>query len=192
MIAHLEGVVAEARGGKITLDVGGVGYRVRVGAETYAALADDEGEQVKLFTHLAVRENAHDLYGFLKKDDLDFFELLIGIPGIGPKTALGILNVADPSTLRNAVISGESGSLTKVSGIGKKNAEKIILELRGKLGGTLDEAASSAQAEDADALAALETLGYGREDAREALRKVPKEISGAQKRLTEALKLLAR
>jgi Holliday junction DNA helicase RuvA len=145
---------------------------------------------VFLWTHLAVRETSLDLFGFEEKELLDLFELLITISGIGPKTALGILNVASPSMLRQAVAKEDSSLLTRVSGIGKKNAEKIVLELRNKLVVAEDDRDINFQAE-GDALEALVSLGYSERDAREALKQVPQDIEGASERVKAALKQLS-
>lgn len=192
MIAHIEGVVTYQTHGTIVLDVSGVGYKIHIGSKTSSILSKKEGESVFLFTHLAPRENALDLYGFLKREELEFFELLIAISGIGPKSALSILNVADVNTLQNAIHAGESTYLIKVSGIGKKNAEKIILELRDKLGSFENEKGSKTTKEEIDALEALQTLGYSAKDARESLRQVPKETTSTSDRIKEALKILGR
>ena len=148
------------------------------------------GSPITLWTHLAVRENSHDLFGFKEHEELLTFELLITISGIGPKTALGILNVASPATLRQAVASSDITYLTRVSGIGKKNAEKIVLELKNKLKTKEDDMSLDARSE-GDALEALVSLGYSERDAREALKKVPKEVSGASERVKQALRALA-
>ena len=173
------------------VDVSGVGYKVRVTTET--ALDVTPSSPIFLWTHLAVRETSLELFGFLDKETLDTFELLITISGIGPKSALGILNVASPSMLRQAVASADTSYLTRVSGIGKKNAEKIVLELKDKLKVTSEDAStSSAQVRaEGDALEALVSLGYSERDSREALKKVSKEIVGASERVKAALKLLS-
>lgn len=191
MISALSGTVLHKDLHSLVVDVGGVGYKVSVTTETaLEALLDSP---IFLWTHLAVRETSLDLYGFLEKESLEVFELLITISGIGPKSALGILNVATPSMLRQAVASGETSYLTRVSGIGKKNAEKIVLELKDKLKvSEVDASTSSAQVmAEGDALEALVSLGYSERDAREALKKVPKETAGASERVKAALKLLS-
>ncbi len=170
------------------MDVNGVGYKVFVPLET--TLDASAGQAISLWTYLAVKENALDLYGFKDKENLDLFELLIGISGIGPKTALGILNVATPEMLRQAVAEEETSYLTRVSGIGKKNAEKIVLELRDKLVTTSADKGMNMRAE-GDALEALVSLGYSERDARDALKKISKEIENTSERVKQALKLLS-
>lgn len=188
MISSLSGNIKHKDLNALVVDVGGVGYKVLVTTET--ALEVATGSSVFLWTHLVVRETALELFGFLEKEMLDTFELLITISGIGPKTALGILNVASPAMLRQAVASGDTTYLTRVSGIGKKNAEKIVLELKDKLKVTKDDKTLDTRIE-GDALEALVSLGYTERDARDALKKIPKEISGASERVKAALKLLA-
>ncbi|MGB3922033.1 MAG: Holliday junction branch migration protein RuvA [Minisyncoccia bacterium] len=188
MIGSLNGTVKSRGLGSLVVEVSGVGYRTAVTAET--ALEATVGAPIFLWTHLAVRENALDLYGFIDKETLDTFELLITISGIGPKTALNILNVASPQTLRQAVASSDTSYLTRVSGIGKKNAEKIVLELKDKLKITKEDGGLDTRSE-GDALEALVSLGYSERDAREALKKVSKDIKGVSERVRAALKLLS-
>lgn len=188
MIGSLNGTVKSRGLGSLVVEVSGVGYRTAVTAET--ALEAVVGAPIFLWTHLAVRENALDLYGFIDKETLDTFELLITISGIGPKTALNILNVASPQTLRQAVASSDTSYLTRVSGIGKKNAEKIVLELKDKLKVTKEDSSLDTRSE-GDALEALVSLGYSERDAREALKKVSKDIKGASERVRAALKNLS-
>jgi len=188
MIAHLKGTILAVTDSYAILDVSGVGYKVAATGLTLSSL--HEGSEASFWTYLAVRETALDLYGFLTKVEENFFELLITISGIGPKTALGILNVATIEVLRNAVFTENTAHLIKVSGIGKKNAEKIVLELRGKLDDTQYEG-DSARHDDSDALEALTSLGYTQKEAREALQEIPQEISGTSERVKQALKLLS-
>jgi len=192
MIASLAGNIRHKELNSITVDVGGVGYRVAVTTET--ALEAKVGSPISIWTHLVVRETALELFGFLDKETLEIFELLITISGIGPKSALGILNIVSPATLRQAVASEDTTYLTRVSGIGKKNAEKIVLELKNKLKFSKEDTSTgSVQArEESDALEALVSLGYSERDARDALKKVPKNIEGASERVKAALKLLSK
>src|SRR3989338_8033578 len=188
MIGTLNGTVRHKDLSKLVVDVSGVGYKVLVTTETALDIAT--GSPIFLWTHLVVRETSLELFGFLDKETLDAFELLITISGIGPKSALGILNVASPSTLRQAVASGDTTYLTRVSGIGKKNAEKIVLELKDKLKITKEDRGVDMRA-GGDALEGLVSLGYNERDAREALKRVPKETEGASERVKAALKLLS-
>lgn len=189
MIGHLRGMVAANRPGYVILSAGGVGYKVAVTRATLLGLA--EGVEAALWTHLAVREDILDLYGFQTEEELHVFGLLLSVSGIGPKSALAILDIASVETLRSAISSGRSEYLTKVSGIGKKTAEKIVLELRDKIGigAALENAALRG---DEEALEAMRSLGYSAAEARDALRKVPSEIEKSSDRLREALKIMGR
>jgi len=189
MIAKLRGSIIHRGIGYVILDVSGIGYRVRGSVDTLQKLRGKKGE-VELWTHLAIRENAHDLYGFLDEDELVFFEMLIGISGIGPKSALGILSLADVKTLRSAIAHGDTSYLTRVSGIGKKNADKIVLELRDKLGAL--EADETHPSDHADTYEALRALGYGAKEARDALMELPKELTDTGERLKAALQKLGK
>lgn len=191
MIASLEGIITQKESGSVVLNVAGVGYRVFITSETNKKLKYKKGV-VSLFTHLAVRETAMDLYGFLDKKELFFFQMLISISGIGPKSALAILSIADVETLERAISAGDSSYLTQVSGIGKKNAEKIVLELSGKIDTIIDLSEGTSLKDEADTLEALIALGYGTKEARDALKTIPKEVVSTSDRLKEALKLLGK
>ena len=188
MISSLSGTVRHKDLNALVVDISGVGYKVFVTTET--ALETSPSSPIFLWTHLVVRETSLELFGFLDKETLDTFELLITIPGIGPRTALGILNVATPSMLRQAVASADTSYLTRVSGIGKKNAEKIVLELKDKLKITKEDTGMDTRSE-GDALEALVSLGYSEHDAREALKRVSKDTKGASERVKAALKILS-
>lgn len=187
MIASLVGFVREKMPRCAVIEAGGVGFQVFATDETLRTLKTDA--TAKLRIHHVVREDAEELYGFVDEDDLRLFTLLLGVPGIGPKTALNILNVATPETLRRSITSGETAYLTKIGGIGKKTADKIILELREKLGASEGGATLK---DEVDALEALKSLGYSHAEAREALKNVPKEFSGTSDRVKHALKLLGK
>lgn len=186
MIQHLSGTILLIRDQSAVLDVSGVGYKVFATGQHLANLK--EGSPTTFWTHLAVRENALDLYGFPTYADLSFFELLITISGIGPKTALGILNVASVEMLKTAISTQNTGHLIKVSGIGKKNAEKIVLELRGKIESSEH---GDTYHDDSDALEALTALGYTSKEARDALKEIPQSVQGTGERVKHALKMLS-
>lgn len=190
MISSLEGKVGYKSSRFIILDVGGVGYKVFVGIDTMEKIPD-LGKVVRLWTYLAVREDALDLYGFLTEEELAFFELLISISGIGPKSALLILSTATIPTIKKAVISNDGLYLHKVSGIGRKTAEKIVLELKNKLHAS-EEDHAEAMRDEGDALEALKTIGYSEREAREALKKVSEEITETSERIRQALKTLGK
>ena len=187
MISSLKGMVSGKNHKSMIVAVGGIGLKVFAPAETLQKAVHNK--EISLFTHLVVREDALTLYGFADKENLEFFELLIGISGIGPKTAVAILNVASPETIKKAVATGDTSYLTKVSGIGKKTADRIVRELEDKIG-ALEEGASIS--DEVDAVEALRSLGYSQSEAREALKKVPQLVIGAGERVKAALKILGR
>lgn len=191
MLARLTGQPIEVSEKYVVLDVHGVGYKVFCAPETLAQIAGHTDE-TSLYTHLSVKEDALDLYGFLVAEELNFFELLITVSGVGPKSALGILSVATTDTLKKAIGTGDTSYLTKVSGIGRKTAEKIVLELRDKLRAHVDmkETPGVLRAE-SDAIEALKALGYSQNEARDALKEVSPEIEGTNARIKEALKILS-
>lgn len=189
MIAQLEGKIAGIRGNAIILMVGGVGYQVAVSAYTLGKLAGRE--QVMLHIHTHVREDSLALYGFLDEEELSMFELLISVSGIGPKVGLSLLSIADVKTIRLAIVNKDPNILTRVSGVGKKTAEKLIVELQNKVtavAGDEDGDAASSQ----DALEALASLGYSITEAREALKMVPAEVKDVSARIKAALKNLGK
>lgn len=185
MIAHLEGKILFRGSRFLLVDVNGVGYKVFASAETLKRAR--EGSAMRFFTYLYVRENIMELYGFSSMAELEFFEMLIGISGIGPRSAINVLSLAPLDTLKRAIASGDTVYLTKISGIGRRIAEKIVLELREKLAG----GESSLKLEDdSSVLDALISLGYSAREAREALKKIGTDISGLDARIKQALKLL--
>ncbi len=187
MIGYLEGNVHSTTATHAIVVVSGVGYKVALSKHTLAGLI--KGEPASFLTHLAVREDALDLYGFTSAEELRLFEQLRTVSGIGPKSALAILDIASIETLRSAIGQGKAEYLTKVSGIGRKTAEKIVLELRDKVGLSSEDAKASLRG-DEDALEAMRSLGYTAQEARDALRKVPNTIEKGTDRLREALKIL--
>ena len=191
MIAQLEGVLELIAERFIVVKVGGVGYKVFCGADTLAKMSG-RGERVLLWTHQHVREDMLDLYGFLHFAELEFFELLISISGIGPRGALSVLGVAPVDTLKKAIAAGDTSYLTRVSGIGKKTAEKIVLELREKMSGRGVSVEAPELKDEADALEALIGLGYSQREAREALAQVPDSLATVEKRIGAALQKLGK
>ena len=187
MIGYLTGTIRAVRDNHCILLVGGVGYKVFTTKETLARLAPDA--QADFWTHLAVREDILDLYGFRAEEELESFHLLLTVSGIGPKSALGILDIASSETLRSAIASGNAAYLTNVSGIGKKTAEKIVLELKDKVSKG-SNAGPAMPKGDIEALEAMRALGYSADEARQALRNVPSDVEGSSERLREALRLL--
>jgi len=187
MISKIEGVVWDKADKYIVAGVGGIGFKVFTTSENIEIA--EKGKAISLLTHLVVKEDALDLYGFTQQDELSFFEMLISISGIGPKTALNILNISSIGALKMAISSGDTSHLTKVSGIGKKVAEKIVLELKDKVGVQSDDVSLR---DELDAVEALKALGYSQRDAREALKKVEKNIVNTSERIREALKILGK
>ena len=191
MISLLSGTIAEFTDKYIVIDVQGLGYKVFVTNDSLHSLK--KAKNVKIWTHLAVRENALDLYGFTSRKERDFFELLITVSGIGPKSALNILSLIAAESLANAIQSGSTTHLVKVSGIGKKTAEKIVLELKDKLGSLHEEggkAFTAGMSSDADTIEALRSLGYSSDEAREALKNIDKNITDTGAKVKAALKIL--
>ena len=192
MITHLRGKILMRADRFLALEANGVGYKIFVLPDTLKK-AGKSPDEFSLWTHLHVRETALELYGFLEYPELEFFELLIQISGIGPKSGLGVLAVAPLDTLKRAISSGDTSYLTKVSGIGRKIAEKIVLEVREKMGGLdLGEAGNAALKEEGDVLEALQSLGYTLREAREALKEIPPETEGTEARVKEALKKMGK
>lgn len=189
MIGMLRGNIIETANRLVIVDVSGVGYRVFVTDDTLHNIK--KNTEVLFWTYLVVREDALDLYGFLSKKDKEFFELLISVSSIGPKTALNILSMVSSETLSSAIRSGSTAHLVKVSGIGRKTAEKIVLELGDKLGSvTADDNLSSEMSSDMDAIEALCALGYDNDDARQALKKIDKTLTDTGAKVKAALKIL--
>lgn len=188
MISQVRGKITLKTEKYVVIDVGGIGYKIGVSADTLTRLKNNE--EISLWTHLHVREDALDLYGFLDQSELEFFEMLIGISGIGPKSALGIIGVAPIETLKKAIASGDNSYLTKVSGVGRKTAEKIVLELRDKLSALGHKAEYGELSGELDATLALQSLGYSQSEARDALKKVSASVTDTSGRVKEALKIL--
>lgn len=189
MIAKIKGKIEFLKDSYVVVDVNGVGYKVYITLHTFGLVAGKEN--VELFTHTYVREDTLSLYGFLELEELEMFELLIGISGIGPKAALGILSIANPQTVRTAVLNDDASILTRVSGVGKKIAQRVILELKNKIE-DMPQQEKAKVVGDSDALEALVAMGYSVTDARETLKLLPSEINDVGERVKMALKSLGR
>lgn len=185
MIGSIRGKIILKTEKFLIVETGGVGYKINVSPDVLSK-TKKIGDTLFLFIHTHVREDALDLYGFLERPELEFFEMLINVSGIGPRSALAILGIASIETLKKAIGTGDTSYLTKISGIGKKTAERIVIELRDKMG--TDLSGASLQIE-LDALEALKSLGYGQNEAREALKKVSPDANTNTK-IREALKIL--
>ncbi|MDO8306169.1 Holliday junction branch migration protein RuvA [Herminiimonas sp.] len=190
MIGRLSGVLLEKNPPQLLVDCNGVGYEVSVPMSTFYNLPAI-GERVVLLTHLTVREDAHLLYGFGGAEERNVFRELIKISGIGARTALAILSGMSVPDLAQAITLQEAGRLTRVPGIGKKTAERLLLELKGKLGADLGGAPAASSDHSADILNALLALGYSDKEASLALKQVPAG-SGVSDGIKAALKSLSR
>jgi len=192
MIGRISGNLVEKNPPQITVEVQGVGYEIDVPMSTYYNLPN-VGERVALFTHLLVREDAHLLYGFASESERKAFRQLLKISGVGARTALSLLSGMSVAELVQAVAAQEAGRLTRVPGIGKKTAERLLLELKGKLGADLmaGVAVNRAAPAGSDVLHALLSLGYNEKEAQSALKHLPEGLSVSDG-IRQALKSLAK
>ena len=190
MIGRLTGLLAEKSPPQLLIDVNGVGYEVDVPMSSFYNLPG-LGEKVTLLTHFVVREDAQVLFGFLTHEERATFKKLVKISGVGPRMALSILSGLSVNELAQAVAQQDSARLTKVPGIGKKTAERLLLELKGKLGDALSAPVSITQGAQSDILQALLALGYSDREAAVALKALPVDV-GVSDGIKLALKSLAR
>lgn len=189
MFYSIEGILVKKSDKFIVVENHGLGFRIFVSQETNAKLPK-LGETAKLFLHHHVKEDAMDLYGFLQKEEMELFEMLISVSGIGPKTALGLIGLSSVENLKTAIVSGKADFLHRAPGIGQKTAERIILELKSKLS---EESGDGSKLEsDMELEDALVDLGYDKSVSRQAIKKIPEGIIDSEKRLKEALKLLGK
>lgn len=185
MIASLDGVVAAVASTDLVLEVGGVGYRVFAGPATLASLR--VGDRVKLHTHHLVREDSQALYGFRHTEELAFFELITTVSGVGPKVGLAVVSSRPVPDLELAILQGDEAVLTAVSGVGKRLAGRIVLELREKVQAAGIEARGEGGGE-SEVLGALEALGYTSREGREAARAAVQSL-GADASLEDRVKV---
>ena len=179
MIAFLNGKLVDALPTQVTVDVNGVGYEVLIPLSSFDKLPMP-GNAIKLLTHLAVREDAHVLYGFMTSGERELFRMLINtVSGIGPKTALNVLSGMNPTAFRGAVANGDVKALSQISGVGRKTAERIVLELKDKVGevgaweaSSADRTLSASDQKVNDAVLALVALGFKQQEAHESIRAV--------------------
>lgn len=194
MISYLSGTILNKGTNYVIIRVDDIGYKVFINATMQAGL--NAGESAEIYTHQYVREDALDLYGFKSLAELEMFEMLLSISGIGPKSALGVLAIASPEDISESIARGDSALLTKVSGIGRKTAERVVLELREKIGKISFQAKSNQEnggiTASADEIDALMALGYSLAQAREALREVDPAVKDSGEKIREALKKLGR
>lgn len=187
MIATLEGTVSEKIADTVVLNVHGVGYGLLVPADEFGALAT--GKEAKLYIYEHIREVSHDLFGFLKLQTKDFFELLLSVNGVGPKMALNLLSIGSADQVRAAIASGDVKFLQQASGVGKRVAERAVVELKDKVGldGSMGEAILHRSGAGDEAAQALTSLGYSADDAARALANIPKDLT-TEERIKLALK----
>ena len=198
MITHLRGKLVETLPTQVTVDVNGVGYDVLIPLSSYDKLPG-LGQDIKILTHLAVREDAHTLYGFMTAGERDLFRLLINtVSGIGPRIALNVLSGISVAAFRGAVATGDVKALSQISGVGKKTAERMVVELKDKIGAAGAWEASSAQRglspEDQklnDAVLALMALGFKQLEAHDAVRK-GQEMLGAEATVEDLVRVCLR
>jgi Holliday junction DNA helicase RuvA len=176
MITHLRGTIVRSSPAELVVDVGGVGYQVSIPLSTFTHFEHSSGE-ITILTHLHIREDAMQLYGFATESERDLFRLLISVSGIGPRMAQGILSGMGSADLREAILSGNLGALTAIQGVGKKTAERLIMELKEKVGkGMPEEVAPATGSKDlrsrAEAVVALMSLGFTRQGAERTLQEI--------------------
>jgi Holliday junction DNA helicase RuvA len=192
MISALRGRIAAKGDNYVVLDVGGVGFKVFVPSSSLDRFGG-VGQEISLFTHMHVRENELALYGFGSPDELQLFELLLGVSGIGPKVGLKIVSIMSAETLREAIATGDAAMLTRIPGIGKKIAERMMVDLKDKLGVSLEFVSYPALTHaDAEVISALTSLGYSVTEAQAALRSLPQQDLSLEDKVRLALQYFAR
>ena len=204
MISFVRGILSEMGEGYVVVEAGGIGYMIYVPATVLPALPG-LGEEIKIYTHFSVKEDGQSLYGFLHREDREMFRRLISVNGVGPKGALSILSVLGPDDLRLAIVTGDSRSISRAPGIGQKTAQRVILDLKDKLGSELTEAelrlgdgkgsgaegALPSGSAAAEAIDALTVLGYTRVEAGRAVRKAEyPEGASTEEILRQALRII--
>ena len=186
MIARLQGKLEAINADSVIVDVGGVGFQVFIPTSTLSNIGNI-GKEVRLFTHLHVREDNLTLFGFGSPDELSLFQIITGVSGIGPKMGLAMLSAMNPEQLTMAIATGNADLLTAVPGVGKKIANRIVLELKEKIGaGWITTTATEVAQENTDVLGALISLGYSATEASRAIANLPKSDSSS---LEEKIKL---
>lgn len=185
MVGSLRGQVLEIHAAFVLLEAHGIGYHIKTTAPTLLTLS--VGHETFLYIHDHVREDTHDLFGFLTFFDLQLFERLLSVSGVGPKVALTILSVGSAESVRRAILQGDLALLTSVPGVGMKTAQKIVLDLKGQL---VEEVGTTSG--DGEVIAALVSLGYSAHTARAALRTISTDIVDVSLRIRETLKHLAK
>ena len=193
MIGHLEGTVKAVRKNYLILATDYVGYKVFVAPQL--SLTSEPGKKLSLFIHTHVREDQISLFGFTTLPELEFFELLLTVSGVGPKLALSVMSLSDLNMIKSGILNEDPNVFTKVSGIGRKTAERLIIELKDKITdefGGKEEGLREISKAQADVLDVLLALGYSRSEARDALAGLPKNLGSSEEKIREALRLLAK
>lgn len=193
MISYLKGIILLKKSKYLILNVGNIGYQVFVNEKTLNKIK--EGEEIPLYTHQHITENSQELYGFTTLPELELFKNLIAISGVGPKSALGVMASASVEDIIQAILSEDPALLRTVSGIGPKTAERIVVELKskiGKLGKEMNLRDISAAPRDIEVIEALIGLGYSRREVMEVIKQVPATITDTSERIKGALKLLGK
>lgn len=193
MISYIEGKVQEIGDKYVIISAGGVGYTLRVVPKILPILAKSEGDvKMYVFSRMNMRDGDFEMYGFQGREELDLFRTLTSVSGLGPKTAMGILSTVEPEHLKEAVINEDPAALRKISGLGAKIAQRLVVELQGKVDwiASFASSGSGTLGEEAQALEALIALGYTHGQAKEALKEVAAEASDLSDRVRRALKVL--
>lgn len=185
MIRTLRGTILEIHASFCILEVAGIGYEIRTTGTVLSGLASDTASLFYIHDH--IREDARDLYGFLSYADLELFERLLSVSGVGPKVALTLMSAGSASSVRKAILDGDLAFLTSISGVGKKTAQKIILDLKGRL---VEEEGMGTG--DTEVVEALVSLGYASGDARKAVQALSPDVVDVSARVREALKMLSK
>ena len=186
MIAYLKGTIQSKDLKSLIINVNNIGYQVY--ATPNCLEKATQGQEIELYTHLHIREDCQELYGFENKEELEFFTKLISVSGIGPKSALGVFALAKVQEIKQAIANGDIAFLTRLSGIGKKTAERVVVDLRGKI--DLTDSTPGLKGSDTDAVEALTGLGYSHQQAIQALRQTTAQT--VEDRLKQALKILGK
>lgn len=188
MIAHIYGILENKTEKYAILDVNGLGYKIFISSITFQKLPE-LNNKIKIYTHLYVRENVLELYGMLTEKELELFETFLSISGIGPRVALNIVGSASPDDLMSAIFNKDINFLTGITGLGKKRAEKIILELSAR--GEISPLRGGQNDENKELVSVLKNLGYSTLEIKEVFKKMPKAVQGLENKTKEALDIIA-
>ncbi len=187
MIGKLRGRVELVKDTFAIIDVNGVGYKVMLNEIALGKIAKEQDQEISLFIHTNVKEDHIHLYGFMSLEELEMFELLLSVSGIGPKAGLAILTIASVATIKNAIFKEDYTLLTQVSGIGKKTAERVCLELRSKVEGVEGEDKQEVEASQ-EVIEALMAMGYSASEARESVQAIPDDVTDESEMIKLALR----